>query len=558
MIRLVRLFLPVLALLPLAACPGGDAGGAGIDDDVPEEERYGGTAVIGSISDIPDMNPLTATETQAAEMRQFVLFVPVIRYDENLEPTPAHARSWEVSADTTLLTFHLRDDLYWHDGIKVTAADLKFAYDMARHPDTGFPNTAFWTHYGEAEAVDSFTFRIRMRPHAEYLDPWRTFPAVPRHILEGTAPGQLRTHTFSHSNTVGNGPFRFAGREHGQSWTFEANPDFPAELGGRPYLDRIVFRRIPEPTTLLTELLTGRIDFYSQALPVQAQQIEGNRNTRLITYPDRSFVLIGWNQRRPPFDDVRVRRALTMAINRERVTEAVLYGYGQTANSTVPPFFWQFDEGAGADMGYDPDAALGLLAEAGYTPGPDGILRNGAGQPFRFTLITNEGNQVRADIAEIAQADLRRIGIDMRIQIQEFGTVLSRINNPDNRNFDAVLIGWRTEFSINDVNLFHCDRRNEPFQWVGHCNPEVDRLLEQTALIADREQVRPLWQQYQRLIAHDQPYTFIYFQERLHGVSSRLRNVHSDPRGDWVGADRWWILPQQRGATRAAAAGGGR
>jgi peptide/nickel transport system substrate-binding protein len=551
--RSVRFLLPLLALLPLAACPGGDAGGAGADPDVPEQERYGGTAVIGSISDIPDMNPLTATETQASEMRQFVLFVPVLRYDENLQPTPAHARSWEVSPDTTLLTFHLRDDLFWHDGVKVTAADLKFAYDMARIPETGFPNTAFWTHYGEAEAVDSFTFRVRMRPHAEFLDPWRTFPAVPRHILEGTAPAQLRTHPFSHTSPVGNGPFRFVGREPGQSWTFEANPDFPAELGGRPYLDRLVFRRIPEPTTLLTELLTGRIDFYTQALPVHAQQIETNRNTRLIHYPDRSFVIIGWNQRRPPFDDVRVRRALTMGINRERTVDAVLYGYGQKANSTVPPFFWQFDGEAGADLTHDPEEAQRLLAEAGFTPGPDGILRDPRGQPFQFTLLTNEGNQVRADIAAIAQADLRRIGVDMRIQVQEFGTVLGRINDPNRRNFDAVLIGWRTEFAVNDVNLFHCERQHEPFQWVGHCNREVDRLLEQLALIPDRDQARPLWQQYQRLIAQDQPFTFVYFQERLHGVGNRLRNVNSDPRGDWVGADRWWIAPQQRGGRAAVA-----
>jgi peptide/nickel transport system substrate-binding protein len=554
MTRSVRSSFYFVLLLVLAACAGdaGDRTAAG--DDLPEQERFGGTAVIGSISDIPDMNPLTATETQAAEMRQFILFVPVLQYDENFQPVPGHARSWEVNADTTLLTFHLRDDLYWHDGVKVTAADLKFAYDMSRIPDTGFPNTTFWTHYGEAEAVDSFTFRIRMRPHAEFLDPWRTFPAVPRHILEGTAPGQLRGHAFSHRNPVGNGPFRFVSRIDGQSWTFEANPDFPAELGGRPYLDRLVFRNIPEPTTLLTELVTGRIDFYSAAVPAQAQHIEANRNARLIHYPDRSYVLIGWNQRRPPFDDVRVRRALTMAMNRQQITDAVLHGHGSKANSTVPPFFWQFDDQAGADLTYDPDAALRMLTEVGFTRGADGTLRTPQGQPFRFTLLTNQGNQVRADIAEIVQADLSRIGVDMRIQIQEWGTLLDRVNSPQRRDFDAVLIGWRTEFRVDDSGLFHCDRRDQPFQWVGHCDPELDRLLDELPLIADRERSRPLWHEYQRRIARDQPFTFVYFQERLHGVANRLRNVNPDPRGDWVGVSRWWISPQQRGATQAPAA----
>jgi peptide/nickel transport system substrate-binding protein len=547
--RLVRFCFPLLLFLPLTGCPG-DAGDgfAGREEDVAEQDRYGGTGVIGAISDIPDVNPLTATETVAREIQQFMLFVPVLHYDENFEPVPAHARSWEVSPDTTLLTFHLRDDLHWHDGVKVTAADLKLAYDLARVPDTGFPNTAFWTHYGEAEAPDSFTFHIRMRPHAEFLDPWRRFYAVPGHILGDVPPAQLRAHPFSHREPVGNGPFRFVNRVEGQSWTFEANPDFPPELGGRPYLDRIVYRNIPEPTTLLTELLTGRIDFYAAMLPAQADQVERSRNTRLIYYPDRSYVLIGWNQRRQPFNDLRVRRALTVGMNRERITDAVLHGYGQKANSPVPPFFWQYDPEAGADLTYDPEEAQRLLAEAGWTPGPDGILRNAQGEPFRFTLITNQGNQVRADIAEIVQADLRRIGVDMRIQIQEWGTMLSRINTPDRRDFDAVLIGWRTEFRADDTNLFHCDERDGPYQWVGHCNPELDRLLEQLMLMPDREQARPYWQQYQRLIAQDQPFTFVYFQERLHGVGNRLRNVNPDPRGDWVGADRWWILPQQRGA----------
>jgi peptide/nickel transport system substrate-binding protein len=548
------LCLPLAAMVSLAACGPGSPGA--VFDDVPEEDRYGGTAVVGFISDIPDMNPLTSTETLASEVQQHILFLPVIHYDENFQPAPALARSWEVSPDTTVLTFHLRDDVFWHDGVKTTAHDLVFAYERATNPETLFPNTAFWTHYGRAEAVDSFTFRIEMRPHAEFMDPWRTFPAVPRHVLGEVAPAQLRQHPFSTRQPLGNGPFRFVGRVDGQSWTFEANPNFPAELGGRPYLDRIVFRVVPEPTTLMTELLTGRLDFYVGPPPEQAQRIEADPNARLLSYMDRAFVLIGWNQRRQPFDDPRVRRALTMGINRERIVDAVLYGHGELANSTVPPFFWQYDPHAGADLTYDPDGALALFAEGGFTRGADGMLRNEQGQPLSFTLNTNQGNQARADIAAIAQADLRRIGVDMRIQILEWGTLLDRINDPRRRDFDAVLIGWRTEFRIDDSDLLHCDKREERYQWVGHCDPRLDAYLDSLPTISNREDARPLWQEYQRLVAEQQPYTFVYFQERLHGVHNRLRNVNSDPRGDWVGAARWYIAPGQRGTRQAPAVGG--
>lgn len=536
-IRALALVIPTVLF---AACGGGDAPSASLEE-LPERARYGGTAVMGSISDIPDINPLTSTETLASEMQQYVLFLPVIQYDENFQPFPALARSWEVNEDTTLLTFHLRDDVYWHDGVKTTAYDLAYAYEKANDPETGFPNTAFWTHYGKGEAVDSFTFSVEMRPQAEFMDPWRTFPAVPRHILEGTPSAQLRQHPFSTRTPVGNGPFRFVSRQDGQSWTFEANPDFPEELGGRPYLDRIVYRSIPEPTTLLTELLTGRIDFYTALNNEQADAVLNDRNSRLINYMDRAFVIIGWNQRRAPFDDVRVRRALAHAINRQGIVDAVLYGYGALANSTVPPFFWQFDDAAGEDITFDRERALALLAEAGYTRGADGILRNAQGQPLRFTLNTNQGNQVRADIATIVQNDLRQIGVDMQIQILEWGTLLDRINDPRTRDFDAVLIGWRTEFRIDDSDLLHCDKINEPFQWVGHCDPALDTLIDELPLITSREAAIPRWQEYQRRVADAQPYTFIYFQERLHGVSNRLRNVFSDPRGDWVGIDRWYV-----------------
>jgi peptide/nickel transport system substrate-binding protein len=537
----------VLSVCVLAAACTGDTRGLIDDADVPEEERYGGIAVVGQISDIADLNPLTSTDHTSRQIQQFVLFLPLIGYDENFAPVPRLARSWEVSPDSSFLIFHLRDDVYWHDGVKTTAWDVKYSYDTARHPDTGFPNTAFWTHYRDAEVVDSFTVRIGMRPHAEFLDPWRSFTPVPRHILDGTPPGQIRTHPFGTRNPVGNGPFRVLSRQVQQNWVFGANVNFPAGLGGRPYLDRIVYRNIPEVTTLLTELLIGNIDYYIAPPPEQAQRIRTERHIRVGSFEDRAFVVIGWNLRREPFQDVRVRRALTLAMDRPSIIQGVLYGAGSVANSTVPPFFWQYNADAGADLAFDQEASRRLFAEAGWTPGPDGILRDAQGSPFRFTLLTNEANQVRADIAEIVQAQLRRVGVDMQIQIQEWGTLLNRINNPDVRDFDAVLIGWVTDFRIDDTNLFHCDKRNQPFQWVGYCDPEVDHLLELLPTIVDRNAALPYWHQYQELIARDQPYTFIYFQERLRATSARIRNIEPDARGDWLDADRWYIVPGQRG-----------
>jgi peptide/nickel transport system substrate-binding protein len=548
-----RTLLAALGVAALTACGGGDQpdrprGGEDAQDAaVAREDRFGGTVVAGLIGDIPDISPLTSTDHNANQMQLFVLFTPLVGMDENFEYVPRLARSWEVAPDGTEITFHLRDDVYWHDGVRTTAYDVAFTYERTRNPESGFPNTAFWEHYGDVTVVDSFTIRFAMTPHADYLDPWRAVAPAPRHLLSEVPIGELNRHPFATQRPVGNGPFRFVSRQPGQNWVFEANDDFPEGLGGRPYVDRLVLRIIPEPTTLLTELLRGGVDYYIAPSTDQIDRIEVSDAARVLAFDDRAFVLIGWNQRRPQFEDPRVRRALTMAMDREAIVQAIRRGYGTFGNSTVPPFFWQHDPEAGADLTFDLDGARALLAEAGWEDrNGDGILQDAQGRPFRFSLVTNQGNRERQEITQIVQSQLRRVGVDAQPQIMEWGTLLGRINDPVARNFDAVLIGWVTEFKIKDNNLFHCERRNEPFQWVSHCNRRLDALLDTLPLIVDRDEARPLWSEYQQLLAEDQPYTILFFQRRVEGVHNRLRNVHVDARGDWVSVQRWFIHPQMR------------
>ena len=540
--------IPALLCVALAACtadtrPSRNAGAGA----VPDSARYGGTLVIGYASDIGDINPLTWNVQNALYMQESVLFTPLIAYDSALKPVPRLARSWEVNADTTLLTFHLRDDVWWQDGVRTSAHDVKFTYVLLRDPRTGYIYSGLWTFYGEAEAPDSFTFRIRLRPHAEFMDVWRTLAPVPEHVLRGVPPERLAGHPFGTRRPVGNGPFRFVSRRAGQEWVFEANPRWPKELGGRPYADRLVYRAVPEPATLLTELETGAIDLYPGMPPQFAPQVRASTRARLVDYPDLSYENIIWNTRRPPFDDARVRRAMTRAIDREGLVRAVRAGYARVANSTVSPELWMHDPAAGAGMGYDPAAARRLLAEAGYADRDgDGVLEARNGRPLRFTLKVPHGNRERRDDAEIVQSELRKVGVAMEVREVEFNSLIAQISNPRNRDFDAVLIGWKPEFKLDDSDLYACSKRDQPLTWSGYCSPETDRLMDSVQVVADRAAALPLWKRYQARIARDQPVTLLYFTNRLVGVNRRVQNVHLDARGDWVGIDRWWITPSMR------------
>lgn len=543
-----RLGPALCALALLGGCVRADAPAGLAASEVPEAERYGGTLVLGATADIGDISPLTWQVQNALYMQEAVLFAPLISYDAELRPVPRLARSWEVNRDTTLLTFHLRDDVFWQDGVRTSAYDVKFSYDRARDPRTGYTYAGFWTDYGEAEVPDSFTFRVRMRPHAEFLDAWRVFAPVPEHVLRGVPPALLAKHPFGTRAPVGNGPFRFVSRTPGEEWVFEANPRWPKELGGRPYVDRLVYRVVPEPATLLAELETGGVDVFVAPPAEYAARIQASDRARLLDYPDLSYEHIEWNHRRRPFGDARVRRALTLAIDRERIVRSVRGGHGVVANSTVSPVLWPHDSTLDRALPHDPGAARRLLAEAGFADRDgDGVVEDAEGRPFRFTLSVPHGYRERRDIAEIVQSDLRRVGVDAQVREVEFNTLIARASDPRRRDFDAMILAWKPEFRVDDTDLLACARRDNPITFAGYCNPEVDRLLDSILRVADRGAARPLWHRYQRLIAADQPLTLLYFANRLEGVSRRVQDAHPDARGDWVGVDRWWILPSLRG-----------
>ncbi len=515
------------------------------------DERYGGTGVIGVVADLPGgMNSATSTDYNGTQYQQFVVQTTLVRFDANLLPAPYLARSWEIDADTTELTFHLRGDVYWHDGERVDANDVAFTYRTVTDTATGFPNPSYWDGYERGEdavrVVDDTTVVLRMHPHADYLDAWRATAILPEHLLGDVPPEKLAQHPYDSECPVGSGPFAVIEHRPNDRWVFQANPGFPEELGGRPFLDRLVHRAIPEQATLLNELLTGGIQVYVAAPPDQAAQIQADPALELLGFEHREVSFVAWNSRRPQLADKRVRRALTMGIDRKGLVQSVLHGYGVPARSTVPPTHWAYDPEALPEVPFDPAGARALLDEAGWRDRDgDGVRENAEGVRFSISLKYNQGSRQRQSFAELIQAQLADIGVEVQIRVEDPNALNEELFH-EVRDFDGVILSWVMDFRQDDRDMFDSGRIDGSFAISGTHNPEMDRLLGTLQRVVDRKTARPLWVEYQRLLVDEQPYTFLFSGERLVGVRKSMHGVHVDARGEWVSVHDWWLDPSAR------------
>jgi peptide/nickel transport system substrate-binding protein len=518
----MRRALLVLCLAFLGACG---------DDSAP---RRGGTVVIGAGSDLDHANTLVSAEAWTNEILRFLLFAPLVRYGPDLDFQPWLAERWETEGDTVFV-FHLRRDVTWHDGNPTTARDVLFTFQRARNPETGFPNRGHFDHWLEGEVVDSFTIRFRVEPHAEPLAAWPTTPIVPSHLLDTIPPGEMRNAPFNR-NPVGNGPFRFVSQRANDRWIFERNPDFPEGMGGPPLLDRLVWRVIPDNTGQMTELRVGSVDLVLQPRPDQVEELGQRDGLQVVGKPSRQFYFIAWNGSRPPLDDPRVRRAMALAIDRDRILYGLRKGMGAPATSPVQPSHWAYDDSL-RPVPHDRDAARNLLAEAGYAT-PRG--RAGGAGPLSVELKFPAGSELHRDLAEAIRSDLAAVGLEVTTRATEMGTLIGDVTSPD-RRFDAALLGWTADFRLNLRDLFHSDAVRGPYQFASYANPELDRLIDSASLEPSRDVAMPMWRRVQELLRDDQPWTVLFYNQDAYLARDRLRGTDMDIRGALVNVQRWWV-----------------
>lgn len=523
--------------------PAMDAFMASHGDALPsgnDATRYGGTLVIGGPADLGAMNPLTGASFTGKQVQNLVAFSTLVSLDEDLRTyVPSLAESFDISEDGTVLTFHLRPGVRWHDGEPVTANDVAFTFEKARDPATGFPNEQYWERYRSVTVLDDLTVEFSLIPHANPLDPWRATALAPEHLLGDVPSEDLASHPFSTQCPVGSGPFRFVEHLEGQRWTFSANSAHIEALGGRPYLDRVVYRIIPDQTTLASELMTGAIDVVTDLGESVSARIRESDAAGVTTFPGRTYVYVAWNTLRPQLADPQVRRALAHATNRGELVEALMGSSAVRADGPVIPIHPAYDaELLNGAPSFDPELARTLLDEAGWIDQDGDGVREKDGVPLSFTITTGADQLEKEGATQIIQAQLKLVGVEAVPQVREFGTL---IDDMIARNFDAAIMTWTADFTLDERNLFHSAEVDYAYAWTGIEDLALDSLLDALPEAPSPEAAKPLWDAYQLRLAELQPYMYLWFARRSVGLHSRVRDSRMDARGDYMGITEWWV-----------------
>jgi peptide/nickel transport system substrate-binding protein len=480
--------------------------------------------IISSIGDASFLNPILSQDSASSDINGFV-FNGLIKYDRNLQNLVGElAESWKVeNGQEPKITFSLRRGVRWHDGKPFTAHDVKFTYDKIMDEKTNTVRRSSYELVKTAEVLDPYTFRITYKqPFSPGLESWG-IGIIPKHLL---GDEDINTTSFNRK-PIGTGAFRFVEWVSDEKIVVEANPNY---FEGKPNLDRIVYRIIPETALNEMEIMTRGVD-YSSVYPYEYRRMNEVPFLKIYSQPSLGYTYIGYNLKNPIFQDKRVRRAFTHAINREEIVQYVLYGLGTVATGPFPNHLWYCNPNV-KPLPYDPQKARQILSEAGWkdTNG-DGILDRD-GKPFKFTLITNSGNDTRRDVGVLVQRQLREIGIDVTFELYEWSVFLKNFVNA--KHFDACVLGWSLSVDPDAYEIWHSSQIETGFNFISYQNPEVDRLWEEGRKEYDVEKRRKIYWRIHELIADDQPYTFLYVPLGMAALQKKFQILERDAGGKEV------------------------
>ena len=502
-------------------------------------QDYGDAIVTGSIADARTLVPILASDSASSEACGMI-FNGLVKYDKDINLVGDLADNWEIKEEGLVIIFHLRRNVFWQDGHPFGARDVEFTYKKLIDPNVKTPYSGDFERIKSLEVIDDYTIKVIYKePFAPGLASWG-MSIMPKHILEKE---DLNTTSFSR-HPIGTGPYKFKSWKTQEKIELVANPNY---FQHRPYIDRYIYRVIPDESTIFLELQTQGVDSAGLSPLQYTRQTDSvffKKYYRKFRLPSFGYTYLGYNLNNPKFKDRRVRQALNYAVDKEEIIKMALLGLGRVASGPFVPESWAYNKNV-VPVPFDPIRAKELLGQAGWqdTNG-DGWLDKD-GEIFEFTIITNQGNEERAKVAQIMQRRLKDIGIKVKIKIIEWSVFLTEFI--DKRNFQAVLLGWALGREPDNYDIWHSSKTKEgEFNFIGYKNEEVDRLLIEARCTFDQGKRSAYYQGIQEILYREQPYMFLYVPDGLSVLHNRFQGIKPAPIGIGYNFIDWWVPRSQQ------------
>ncbi len=511
--------------------------------------------IVTAISaDFDYLNPLLIQFSMSRDVCK-LLYPSLVKptYDEKkgcITFLPNTAKNWKFSGDGKTVTFHLRNDALWEDGKKVTSHDFKFSYNLYKNPKIAssrqhYLNDLLQLPDGTAdisnavETPDDSTLVLHFsKPMAQeiVLDHFNDLMPVAEHIFKAFSADEIRTRA-TEIPVVSAGPFKVKKWTHQEKLELITNP--LSTLPRPATTKNMVFMVVPEYTTRLAMLKSGQIDAMLSAGGINPKDVKqlAKSSPSIIIRPvqNRYFDSIVWlnidgeayrsNHQikpNPLFGDKLVRRALTIAIDRQSIIDGFMgQEHATIVNTSLSPAYRELADTSLDPFSYNPQKASVLLREAGWEAGPNGILQKN-GKKFSFELAAPVGNPRRNYAATIIQQNLREIGIDCRLKFDE-GLIFNK--NQNEFRYDAALSGMAAETLPFQLIIWGSDFTNRPFNSSAFQHQELDTIIAALSTPLSNKRSVALWKQYQKILHDEQPRTFLYYYDELEGFSRRVQNV---------------------------------
>jgi len=501
--------------------------------------------VIGVLADVQSWNPYLTDTRFSGNLLALVYPSLMIEDGEYRKHPPgfhpALARSWEFSDDGLSIDFHLDARARWSDGKPIDSEDVVFSFEVQKSPEVGWSGASSKDFITSVVAIDARTVRFSF----DHRYPYQLMDAndgliVPAHAWKDI-PFSRWTSTRWYPMVLAGGALRPVRHLPQQEIVLERNPIYgPGPPTG---VSRFIWRIIPDQASLMTSLEAGELDFVPSVPPDQAERLQNDGRYRLLSYPDRGYTHVCWNIRNPLFSKRDVRKALSLAINRQTIIDRIYHGFAGPSRGPVLSSMWAFNHSLPVPE-YNPSRARELLADCGWKDSDgDGILEKD-GKVFELELLSNAGNRMRADIAMLISQDFSKIGVQATPRTLEWGTFLSRL---ESGNFDGAINRWIEPTQIDLEDVWHsAEPGAESSNFGGYSNSRVDQLIEEAAGLPEFGLQAPLFAEIQQLIVDDQPYAFLVESRRLNALSRRIEGAIINDATPYFNLPEWTLVQENR------------